>query len=208
MSEMSDLPSAPTTTSDVTTAAQPAQSFSDADMPPLFHDADRRAIRAQKFYFAWLQWELILLGAGVLVGAFSGATTQIGPVSLLVPPFTVGGIHITTLSAFEITEAGLLTLALVMRLVRVITRPERLWYEARAVAESVKSIAWRYVVGGEPFQEANSPDELSAIVRNRFDGIQLDLSKYRVPDAVRSQHQVTPAMNTMRALPLAARKQI
>jgi hypothetical protein len=177
-------------------------------MPPLFHDADKRAIRAQKFFFGWLQWELILLGAGVLVGAFNGAADHIGPVSLLIPPFSVGGIRITTLSAFEIVEAALLTLALVMRLVRVITRPERLWYEARAVAESVKSIAWRYAVGGEPFQEANTPDELSAIVANRFGGIQSDLSKYKAPDAVIQQHQVTPTMSAVRELPLATRKQI
>jgi hypothetical protein len=187
---------------------EPTYSLDDKDMPPLFHDADQRAIRAQKFYFGWLQSELILLGLGVLVGAFNGALTSIGPVSLLVPPFTVDGFRITTLSAFEITEAVLLTLALVMRLVRVITRPERLWYEARAVAESVKSIAWRYAVGGEPFQEANSPDDLDAIVANRFGGIQTDLSKYKAPEQVVQQHQVTPAMSAVRGLSLAARKQI
>jgi hypothetical protein len=187
---------------------EPAYSLSDNDMPPLFHNADQRAIRAQKFFFGWLQSELILLGLGVLVGAFNGAATSIGPVSLLVPPFTVDGFRISTLSAFEITEAGLLTLALVMRLVRVITRPERLWYEARAVAESVKPIAWRYAVGGEPFQEANSPDDLDAIVANRFGGIQTDLSKYKAPDQVVQQHQVTPAMSAVRGLSLVARKQI
>ncbi|HZC05724.1 MAG TPA: DUF4231 domain-containing protein [Ktedonobacterales bacterium] len=187
---------------------EPARSLSDVDMPPLFHDADRRAIHAQVFFFGWLRWELVLLGLGVLVGVFNGAATRIGPISLVVPPFTIAGLRITTLTAFEITEALLLALALVMRLIRVITRPERLWYEARAVAESVKSIAWRYAVGGEPFQRASSPDDLRAIVANRFDNIQADLAKYTAPDTIRQQHQVTPGMSAVRELPLDARKQI
>jgi hypothetical protein len=185
-----------------------AQTLSDQDMPALFHHADKRAISAQKFYFGWLQWELILLGLGVLVGAFNSVATHIGPVSLVVPPFTVFGFRITTLTAFEIAEAGLLALALLMRLSRVITRPERLWYEARAVAESVKSIAWRYAVGGEPFQEAYTPDELQQVVNDRFGGINTDLTQYHAPDAVLQQHQVTPGMNAVRGLSLADRKRI
>lgn len=187
---------------------EPTLSLNDSDLPPLFHDADRRAIEAQKLFFAWLQWELILLGLGVLVGAMNGVTDHIGPVPLMIPPFTVGGVRLATLSAFEIAEAALLAIALVARLVRVIARPERLWYEARAVAESVKSIAWRYAVGGEPFQEANTPDELNAIVDDRFNGIRADLSKYKAPDAVVQRHQVTPMMRAIRALPLEARKRI
>jgi len=187
---------------------EPAQTLTDSDLPPLFHHADKRSIRAQRFFFTWLQLELILLGLGVLVGAFNGVTTRVGAVSLVLPPFTVAGIRVTTLSAFELAEAALLALALVMRLIRFITRPERLWYEARAVAESVKSIAWRYAVGGEPFQEANSPDELRAIVADRFETMQADLSRYKAPDAVRQLHQVTPGMEGVRGLSLDARKRI
>ena len=190
-----------------TQTATATLTLSDDDMPPLFHDADKRAIRAQKFFFAWLQWELILLGLGVLVGAF-GSIKSAGPVSLLIPPFEVFGIHITTLSYFEIAEAALLALALTMRVVRFATRPERLWYEARAVAESVKSIAWRYAVGGAPFQEANSSEELSAIVKNRLGNIQEDLTKYAAPEAVSQKDQITPKMTEVRGLSLDARKQI
>ncbi|MCV5359976.1 DUF4231 domain-containing protein, partial [Escherichia coli] len=31
-------------------------------------------------------------------------------------------------------------------------RPEKLWYGGRAVAESIKTITWRYVCRAEPFQ--------------------------------------------------------
>lgn len=188
--------------------AQPTLTLEDKDMPALFDHSDKKAIRAQKFYFGWLQWELILLGLGVLVGAFNGAITSIGTVSLLVPPFSVAGFHITKLSAFEIAEALLLLAALVLRVVRVAKKPEKLWYEARAVAESVKSIAWRYAVGGEPFDLAHSPETLAAIVSDRFHNIRTDLTKYRAPESVVQQERVTPQMIAIRKLPLEQRKAI
>lgn len=189
-------------------AATAHDTLEDSDMPPLFHDADKRSIRAQAFYYGWLQWELILLVLGVLVGAFSGVATQVGPLALVVPPFSLLGYRISTLNAFVLAEAILLLAALVMRVLRVAFRPDRLWYEARAVAESVKSMTWRYAVGGEPFDIAVAPDALRAIVADRFENIQADLSKYRAPEAVRSHHQITPGMDAVRALPLAERKRI
>lgn len=176
------------------------------DLPPLFHHAVKRSVRAQRQFFSELAAELILLALGVLVGAFSGSLDSIGSFSLVAPPFTVIGIHVPELTAFQFAEAALIALALLMRLIRGFTRPERLWYEARAVAESVKSLAWRYAVGGEPFQESLSPEELDAVVADRFGGIRTDLSKYQAPEHVAGQGQITPGMRRMRALTLTQRK--
>jgi len=41
--------------------------------------------------------------------------------------------------------------AVIVELYLFIVRPERIWYEGRAAAESVKTMAWRYGVGGAPF---------------------------------------------------------
>lgn len=186
----------------------PRDTLNDPDMPPLYHHADKQSMDAQNRYFSWIKWELILLVGGVFVGAFSGIITQIGPISLAAPAFRLFSFHITTLNAFEVTEAVMLFLALVLRVLRLLFRPDRLWYEARAVAESVKSIAWRYAVGGEPFQIASTPDALRDVIRDRFNHLQTDLMKYKAPDAVRQRHQMTPAMDAVRALPLEARKRI
>lgn len=35
-------------------------------------------------------------------------------------------------------------------------RPERLWYSGRAVAESIKTLVWRYVTRAEPFHGSDS----------------------------------------------------
>src|SRR5437868_1033768 len=38
------------------------------------------------------------------------------------------------------------------------TKPEQDWYDGRALAESVKTLAWRYAVGGKPFPTALGSD--------------------------------------------------
>ena len=43
-------------------------------------------------------------------------------------------------------------LGLILQLDRLVNRPERTWYEGRAVAKSGKTLGWRYAVGGEPFR--------------------------------------------------------
>jgi hypothetical protein len=41
--------------------------------------------------------------------------------------------------------------AAVLRLILLRTRPHRFWYDGRAAAESVKTLSWKYAVGGDPF---------------------------------------------------------
>ncbi len=188
--------------------AQSLPTLTDDDMPALFQHADKRSARAQTLYFTELTTELTLLGLGVLVGAFNGAITQIGSVSMKIAPFDVVGIHITTLTYIMITEAALLLVALLVRFIRVFTKPEKMWYEARAVAESLKSIAWRYAVGGEPFEKAHSGDALSAVLNDRFIGIREDLTRYKAPANLLRQGEVTPQMESIRALRLDQRKQV
>jgi hypothetical protein len=38
------------------------------------------------------------------------------------------------------------------------SRPERRWYDGRAAAESCKTLAWRYAVGGQPFGLTTADD--------------------------------------------------
>lgn len=178
------------------------------NMSPLYLHAAKTSERAQRNFFLLLGIELVMLPLAVLIGSFNGIVTEIGPVSLVTPPFPLGPFHIPALSYFQITEAVLLVFALVARMIRFIARPEILWYEARAVAESVKSLAWRYMVGGEPFQEALSDDALNAVVTDRFQHIRTDLSRYKAPDEVAERHWITPEMRAIRKESLAARKRL
>src|SRR5690606_31544836 len=42
---------------------------------------------------------------------------------------------------------------LACQLFRSFKKPEQTWYRARALAESVKTITWRYVMGSAPFND-------------------------------------------------------
>ena len=52
---------------------------------------------------------------------------------------------------YFISYAGILLLGLTALLVRSLCRPEQGWYKARAVAESIKTSAWRYVMRAHPY---------------------------------------------------------
>lgn len=64
---------------------------------------------------------------------------------------------VTALLKFE-TEYLITTVILVLgllacQLFRSFKKPEQTWYRARALAESVKTITWRYVMGSAPFND-------------------------------------------------------
>ncbi len=96
---------------------------------------------------------------------------------------------------------GAMLLGLQMRRRRSAER----WYVARAAAESAKTLAWRYAVGGEPFGASGPATEsrqrllerlAETIARARHLGLQLDAET----------EQITPAMESLRNAPLASRR--
>lgn len=50
-----------------------------------------------------------------------------------------------------IVAAMLFLVAFIVELWQLKLRPEQDWYDGRAVAESAKTLAWRYAVGGDPY---------------------------------------------------------
>lgn len=92
-----------------------------------------------------------------------------------------------------------LALALGMLVLRSVTKPERKWYQARALAESVKTTTWKYAMGSRPFKhDAGDGERLRTILRdllqaNRELGDQFD-------GKIAAGDQVTSDMNTLRAM--------
>jgi hypothetical protein len=94
------------------------------------------------------------------------------------------------------------------RLVLLREHPERAWYDSRAGAESVKTLAWQYAVGGGPFPLARGDDEA---VRRDLTERYRDLLKAtrgltRPPG--QNERQVTDWMTRLRSTPLEHRSQI
>jgi len=158
-----------------------------ADFPALFRSADRESLRAQRSYLRSLR---VRLGA-LLVAAFGGALT------------------LTTASGFQI-GGGVAFLAfacaLGAELFLATTSPLATWYEGRAAAESAKTLAWRYMVRGEPF-EVDEPDVDKQFLAQTHSLLQ-DLQSLSLGTGEPDAHQITDRMRQIRALDFEERRQI
>lgn len=153
---------------------------------PAVHDAANTAsARGQQRY---VLLNAVRLGA-LIVAAFSGAISwQIrdfdGSGTLLLIGFAVAAIAEFSLIQFQ---------------------PERDWYAGRAVAESTKTLAWRYAVKGEPFGPNLTDAEADGLMRARV-GEVLERGQDRINvglgDAI-----VTPQMRDLRSSPFEVRQQ-
>jgi len=111
------------------------------DLPGLYQSANHASLSAQNVYFTCLRWYLFLL----VLAAF---------VSYLRPTDAVGAL--VSASLFLITLGILIFIR--------VKRPDDVWYNGRAVAESAKTITWRWMMRAEPYED----DENIEIVSRSF----------------------------------------
>ncbi|MFF7755506.1 DUF4231 domain-containing protein [Streptomyces sp. NPDC007971] len=112
--------------------------LTDSELPELFRTADAVSIQGQRVYIRATKIRLTLA-----VAAAAFATIRIG----------IGDRW--DLAALVVASAFIATLMVEFWL---LTRnPERDWYDGRALAESIKTLSWRYSVGAAPFI-STSPD--------------------------------------------------
>lgn len=118
------------------------------DLPGLYQAADSASLRAQFWYFGSLGVYLVLLVCAALV-------------SFLWPTNIQGALASAVLF--------LVTLGILVGL--KVKRPEDIWYNGRAVAESVKTRSWRWMMRAEPYQDAESYEIASKIFINDLKSI-------------------------------------
>lgn len=156
----------------------------DEDLPVLYRAADRKAAGEQKKFLRLQRTELVALVAAA---------------ALAEPSWESGGLNVSAL-----TSVAFLVGAIATRIYSASTHPERVWYDARAVAESTKTLAWQYAIGGEafPLGDPESKDRFLSRIRElakRFPA--LDVPAGANPDA-----QVTPAIEALRNSGLSHRR--
>lgn len=100
------------------------------DFPALYIAADSASLTAQNNYFKALRRYLYLLVTAALV-AFCWAHNAYG----------------------AITSAALFLITLGILVYLKVKKPEDIWYNGRAVAESVKTRTWRWIMKSEPYDE-------------------------------------------------------
>lgn len=156
-------------------------------LPGLYQSADNASLRAQFIYFTSLKWYLFLLVLAALISFFWTSTA-----------------YGTLLSA----SLFLITLGILIYL--RVKRPDDLWYNGRAVAESVKTRSWRWSMRAEPYQNCENietvskqfiNDQKSILRQNRSLSETLDSSS-GINDPI------SDIMRKIRDLPISARLEI
>ena len=149
--------------------------------PALFYAANAASESAQRWFLrlsACRLWALVTVAAlAALVGLIDRWSASIA----LVP----------------------ISVALFAEIMLWARRPEQRWYQARAVAESAKTLAWRYQVGGRPLGRQVTDHEADTELIARLRGL-LD-EFHDLPLPATHQDQVTAHMRELRSLPLEER---
>ncbi|CAM3214840.1 DUF4231 domain-containing protein [Moritella viscosa] len=109
----------------------------DESLPALFQAADHASLTAQSSYYFALKSYLFLLVIAALI-SFYYPTNLIGALA--------------SASLFSITLCILIWLK--------VQKPEDTWYNGRAVAESVKTRTWRWVMKAEPYDNDVSDEQI------------------------------------------------
>lgn len=159
----------------------------EVQLPAVYLAADRASGSGQRLALGFRASQLIALVLAAVLGAVPASGGKVQWSALL------AGV---LFGMVGLIEATILTL-----------QPERTWYQGRAVAESVKSLAWRYAVAGLPFGKqdagAENPDLRLA---QRLREILSDFQDVHVVPLETPADEITHWMRTVRSSSLTHRK--
>jgi hypothetical protein len=122
------------------------------DFPALYQSASDLSIRSQKAFYRALFLHILALFIASVISVFGSDISEVA-----------------------ILQALVLLGALACAIYLFLCRPDRYWYGGRAVAESIKTVTWRFVSKAEPFINSDEIDrsqftqKLRAIVEQNID---------------------------------------
>ncbi|MET8797913.1 DUF4231 domain-containing protein [Nocardia sp. NPDC004568] len=119
------------------------------DLPGLFRAADEAAIASQRSYLRSYGLRLLFAVLAAVCAAFSVRV----------------GSQRTDLAALGTALAFVCILTLDVRILG--SRPNRNWHAGRILAEATKTLAWKYAVGGAPFDHTLTRTEADAQLVDR-----------------------------------------
>lgn len=159
--------------------------LTDGDLPDVWKIADRESRNGQK-----LALNLTIAKAGGGVVAALGGAISFGEIGATVGSWVI-------LFGF--------VAALTSEILSWVFQPERAWYNGRAVAESVKTLSWRYSVGAEPFISGLPEHDAVDLLRERIDSVTTELSEQ--VEFTGEYPVVTPAMSLLRTQSFTVRRE-
>lgn len=162
--------------------------MNDDSYPELYRNADSASVTAQRTYVCLNR---LYLGSLVL-GSIVSATASLNSPEMRPFLFTILAI--------------VLAIGFIILWIMRARQDEKDWFDGRAVAESVKTVTWRYMMKVPPFDEDGKAEELfiKQLKEIREARPQLVKSMHAAQDA--SELHITDFMREKRAAALEARR--
>ncbi len=129
--------------------------ISEKEFPGLFQSADTTSIIEQKMYFVGISAYLLLLIIAALFAYFSINNPN---------------------STLKIISAILFLVTLTTMIWLKVKKPDDIWYNSRAVAESVKTRSWRWMMRAEPYEDH---EDIQVVNRNFLNDLKTILKQNR-----------------------------
>jgi len=156
--------------------------------PTLYRYADALSIKEQRYY---LLFQRFYLGS-LVVGSVTSTLAAIGSQSVNVWVYAVLAV---------VLFIGLLSLW-VMRA----RQDDRIWFDGRAVAESVKTVTWRFMMRAEPFREDANAEAVFISGLKELREARPHLGKHIASAIGTAGSAITEFMKQKRTLPLEERR--
>ena len=161
--------------------------FSSFDYPGLYQSANNASLNAQRDYLRVIKAYLGLLFIGSILTLYAEKSSVSAIFGVLV---FLGTLSLTIFQAFK--------------------RYDQIWYNGRAVAESVKTRTWRYMMRAEPYFDSSDVQVVRKTLRNDLKGIlnlNISLGSYLGDDSS-TKEIISDQMNLTRSLSLSERLEI
>jgi SMODS and SLOG-associating 2TM effector domain 3/SMODS and SLOG-associating 2TM effector domain 1 len=128
-----------------------------SDYPALYGLADSASLAGQRLHAGLLRAELLLLVVAAAVSVTPSISDLLG----------LGSQSEPWTSRTQVGVSVILITALIVKLTGRIRRPDSDWFNGRAVAESVKTTAWEYMMRAGPFDVPDAQADTTLVAKLR-----------------------------------------
>ena len=155
------------------------------DLPAMYREASDSSARSQNIFIRWNVINLAVLVLAAIVSALKDPLHE----------YTTG---LTLASAILLAIGAIITFALRKNPF------EREWYRSRAIAESVKTLSWRFMTCASPYEHSLAEAEATL----RFEKVLHDIAEQESKNPIADPGQVTDKMKQVRTRSVTDRKDL
>jgi SMODS and SLOG-associating 2TM effector domain 3/SMODS and SLOG-associating 2TM effector domain 1 len=149
------------------------------EFPIVFNSADKVSLAAQKEYILLIKLQLSFLLITTIISTFIGLYRGL---LIIVAISMVGSLFVTSLIR--------------------IRKKERFWFDGRALAESIKTLCWRYMMGADPFKITLPDEKVDRLFNESVKNVLQERKSLSSTLVSKSKNQmyITTAMKEIRSL--------